>query len=236
MTGWAAKRFWTTAEAAPCPGGYTVMLDTRRLKTPAKTDFVVPTEGLARAVAAEWQAQKGQVRPETMPFTRMANSAIVKVPAMAGAVVDELLRYGGSDLLCYRAEAPEALVARQAALWDPELAWAEARFGARLLVTAGVMPVTQPPNALAALRVPVENLDAFALTAFHDFVGITGSLVLALAMAEGRHDADAAFDLSRLDEHWQQELWGRDDEAAQAEAAKRRDLADASRFFRLSAA
>lgn len=236
MTGWVAKRFWTTAEARPCPGGFTVMLDARGLKTPAKTDFVVPTEALARAVAAEWQAQEGQVRPEIMPFTRMANSAIVKVPAMAGAVVDELLRYGDTDLLCYRAEAPEALVARQAALWDPELDWAEARFGARLRVTGGVMPVTQPPEALAALRRPVERMDAFALTAFHDFVGITGSLVLALGLAEGRHDAGRAFDLSRLDEHWQQDLWGTDEDAARTEAAKRRDLADASRFFQLSAA
>lgn len=235
MTGWAPKRFWSAAATAPAEGGFAVHLDGRPVKTPAKTPLILPTLALAEAVAAEWQAQEGVVRPETMPMTRMANSALVKVPPAFDAVVDEVARYGGTDLLCYRAEAPAALVRRQAEAWDPLLDWADKALGARLVTTAGVIPVAQPEPALVRLRAAVAAQDAFALVALHDLVAITGSLVLGLAVARGRLTPEAAFDLSRLDEDWQASLWGADSEATATAAAKRTDLVDAARFFALSA-
>lgn len=235
MTGWAPKRFWTAAAAVPVEGGFAVHLDGRPVKTPAKTPLTLPTLALAQAVAAEWDAQQGVVRPETMPMTRMANSALVKVPPAFDAVVDEIARYGATDLLCYRAEAPETLVRRQAEGWNPVLDWAAETFDAPLIVTAGIIPVAQPETSLARLRAAVASHDAFGLVGLHDLVAITGSLVLGLAVARGRLAPDAAFALSRLDEDWQAELWGIDSEAATAAAAKRGDLSDAARFFTFSA-
>ena len=236
MTGWAPKRFWKAAAAVPAEGGFTVQLDGRPVKTPAKTPLILPTLALAQAVAAEWDAQQGVVRPETMPMTRMANSALVKVPPAFDAVVDEIARYGATDLLCYRAEAPESLVRRQAEGWDPLLDWAAATFDAPLVITVGIVPVAQPDTSLARLRAVVAGYDAFRLVGLHDLVAITGSLVLGLAVARGRLTPDAAFALSRLDEDWQAELWGVDSEAAASAAAKRGDLSDAARFFAFSAA
>jgi chaperone required for assembly of F1-ATPase len=151
MSAWKAKRFWTKAEAEPCEGGFTVRLDGRPVKTPAKAALVVPTQAMAQAIAAEWDAQSGEVKPATMPVTRAANSAIDKITAQRDEVVEIIAAYGQSDLLCYRAVAPAALIARQAAGWDPVLDWAEAALGARLVVTAGVVHVAQPSDALARL-------------------------------------------------------------------------------------
>lgn len=233
MSGWAPKRFWKQAEVVKAAQGFTVTLDGKGLKTPAKTAFWVPSRDLAEAVAAEWQAQADKVKPETMPFTRMANSALDKVMPQFAAVADMLAAYGGSDLLCYRAEAPQELVAKQAAHWDPLLAWAEAEFGSRLNQTAGIMPIAQPPESQTPLHAAVHALSPFQLAAFHDLVAILGSLILALGVARGKLSADAAFDLSRIDEHWQAELWGWDEEAAESEAIKRASLTDAARFFAL---
>jgi chaperone required for assembly of F1-ATPase len=233
MSGWAAKRFWDRAEVVTAEQGFTVSLDGRALKTPAKTAFWVPTEGLAQAVAAEWQAQDVKIRPETMPFTRTANSALDKVLPQFGAVADMLGGYGGTDLLCYRAASPQELVARQAAAWDPLLDWSDAQFGARLVVTTGVMPVNQPPAAQLPLVQAVRAMTPFQLSAFHDLVAISGSLVLALAVARCHLAPDAAFDLSRIDEHWQADLWGADEEAAESEAFKRESFHHAARFFAL---
>lgn len=235
MTGWAPKRFWTAASVAPVEGGFGVQLDGKPVSTPAKTLLVLPTEALALAVAAEWDVQQGLVKPQTMPMTRMANSAQVKVPEAFDAVVDEVARYGATDLLCYRAEAPAGLVRRQAEGWDPLLDWAAATLGARLAVTAGVIAVDQPAAAMAALRAVVAAQDAWGLTALHDLVAIPGSLILGLAVAQGRLTPDEAFDLSRIDEDWQADLWGRDEEAEAMAASKRVDLRDAARFFALSA-
>lgn len=235
MTAWAPKRFWKAASVVPAEGGFTVHLDGRPVKTPAKTPLIVPTPALAAAIAVEWDAQEGVVKPATMPMTRMANSALVKVPPAFEAVVDEVARYGGTDLLCYRAEAPETLVQRQSRDWDPLLDWAEQTFDAALLVTAGVIPVDQPAVSLARLRAAVATHDSFGLVGLHDLVAITGSLVLGLAVAHSRLTSDAAFTLSRLDEDWQAELWGIDSEAAETAAAKRTDLSDAARFLALAA-
>lgn len=233
MSGWKAKRFWQAASTEACEGGFTIRLDGRPVKTPAKTLLVVPTLDMANAVAAEWDAQQGAVRPETMPLTRFANSAIDKVRPLFDAVVDEVAGFGGSDLLCYRAEAPMELVARQAADWDPLLDWARESANASLCVTTGVIPVDQPSDSLFHLRKAVASEDPFRLTALHDLVAITGSLVLGLAVARGRLTADHAFQISRIDEHWQAELWGEDEEAAEIEALKRKAICEAERFYKL---
>lgn len=231
---WAPKRFWTEAKVQAVDDGWTVLLDTRPVKTPAKRPLVLPTEGLARLVAEEWDAQSGKIDPSTMPATRMANSALDKVASMVPAVADHLAEYGGSDLLCYRAEKPAALVARHAEAWDPLLDWAADHLGARLTVTAGVIHVTQPEPALQALRAHVHGLGPFHLAAFHDLVAISGSLILALAVAKGRLSPEEAWVLARIDETFQAEEWGEDEEAAEIAALKRADFLLAARFFALA--
>lgn len=233
MSGWAPKRFWKLAEAVKADDGFTVSLDGRGLKTPAKTAFWVPTLELAEEVAKEWQAQEGKVKPETMPYTRTANSALDKVVPQFAAVADMLAAYGGSDLLCYRAEAPQELVQRQHEAWDPLLAWAKTEFGAELTVTQGIMPVAQSEASQQQFLKVVHALSPFQLAAFHDLVAISGSLVLGLAMTRGRVTPGEGFGLSRIDEAWQIELWGEDEEAVESEAFKRASVEHAARFFAL---
>ncbi|MBD3786358.1 MAG: ATPase [Sphingomonadales bacterium] len=234
MSGWSAKRFWKAAEAVAAEGGYGVVLGGRPVRTPAKAPLMVPSLALAQAIAAEWDAQDEKIAPETMPVTRAANAAIDKVRAQQAEVAELIAEYGGTDLLCYRAEAPEELIARQSAAWDGWLDWAAAQYGARLVVTVGVIPVAQPPEALAALRARVAAMDPFELAALHDLVGITGSLVLGLAVAEGALGAAEAWDLARIDETWQIEQWGADEEAAEQAALKREALLAAERFWQLA--
>lgn len=233
MSGWKAKRFWKQATVEPTENGFTVRLDGRPVKTPSKTLLTVPTRALAEAIAAEWDAQTGEVKPETMPFTRAANSALDKVIPQFDAIVEMLAEYGGTDLLCYRTTGPDALVARQAAAWDPLLDWADTTFAAPLKATAGVMHIPQAPASLAALKAPVAAMTPFQLAAFHDLVAISGSLVLALAVTRGRLGAEEAWTLSRLDESWQIEQWGEDEEAAEAAKVKQADFIQAGRFYAL---
>ncbi|THD85206.1 ATPase [Aliigemmobacter aestuarii] len=233
MTGWTAKRFWKTATAEPCEGGFTVRLDGRPVKTPAKAPLVVPTRALAEAIAAEWNAQDGVVRPETMPCTRTANSAIDKVRVQFADVAGMIAAYGASDLLCYRAEEPEGLVIRQKTGWDPLLDWAHDTQNAPLKTGIGVIPVPQDAASLDALAQRVRSTTAFELAALHDLVAISGSLVLGLAVIDGRLSAEEAWTLSRIDETWQAELWGEDEEAAESAARKRADLLHAARFYGL---
>lgn len=233
MSAWKAKRFWKSAAVEPVEGGFTVKLDGRAVKTPAKTPLVVPTPDLAHAIAAEWDAQQGEVRPDTMPFTRAANSALDKVAPQFDEVVAMLAEYGGSDLLCYRATGPAALVDRQAAAWDPLLAWAQTALDAPLIATAGVMHIAQDDVVLQRLHAHVARLSPFQIAAFHDLVAISGSLILALAVIGGRLTADEAWILSRIDESWQNEQWGVDEDAAEIEATKRAAFEQAARFFAL---
>ncbi len=231
MSEWRPKRFWKTADVTEAEGGFGVVLDGRPVRTPGKRLLVVPTRALAEGIAAEWNAQNGVLQPETMPFTRAANTAIERVSAHREAVVEELARYGASDLLCYRAEEPAELVDRQARDWDPVLSWAATELGARLRVTGGVVPIEQDPEALAPLVARLQALTPFQLTAFHDLVAISGSLVLAFAVATGRLTAEEAWQLSRLDETWQAEHWGKDEEAAKADEIRRQAFLTAARFF-----
>jgi chaperone required for assembly of F1-ATPase len=233
VNAWAARRFWTTASVVPVDAGFAVHLDARPVRTPLKAPLVLPTRALAEAIAEEWQAVDGRVDPSRMPFTRMANSAIDKVAPQFGAVAAMLAEYGGSDLLCYRAEGPEPLARRQAEAWDPLLAWADETLSAPLVATAGVMHIAQPEASLAALSAAVHGLSPFALTAFHDLVAVSGSLVLALAIIRGRLRAEAAWNLCRIDEDWQAEEWGEDEEATEVARLKQADFLRADRFLAL---
>lgn len=234
MSDWAPKRFWKDTKATACDGGYTVTLDGRTVRTPAKTGFVLPSLALAERCAAEWEAQAEEIQPATMPMTRMANSALDKVSLQHGEVADMLAGYGDSDLTCYRADTPEELVARQASAWDPLLAWLDETFGVRLEPRTGVIHAPQDAAGLARLTAEVHALDNFRLAAFHDLVSLSGSLVIGFAVARGHMTPDEAWELSRIDEIWQIEQWGDDEEAAEHAALKRQAFLDAALFFQLS--
>lgn len=231
--GWTAKRFWKETGVGPVEGGFAVLLDGRGVKTPAKRPLVLPTAALAQAVAEEWAAQQDKVRPDTMPLTRTANSALDKVAPQFDEVARLLAAYGGHDLLCYRATAPAALTERQAEVWDPILNWAEQTFSAPLNVTQGVIPVDQPAASVRALGQQVFDLSPFELAAFHDLVAISGSLVLALAFTHGHLSLAQLWTAARVDEDWQAAQWGQDDEAIEVARLKQSALESAGRFWGL---
>lgn len=233
MSSWAPRVFWKAAEVEAVAGGYTVRLDGRAVKTPAKAAFTLPTAAMAEASAAEWRAQEKEVLPQTMPVTRAANAAIDKVTVQFDEVAEMLAGYGDADLTCYRADAPDLLVARQATAWDPLLDWAQAHYGARLEPVAGVMHAPQDAAALARLAKPVYAATPFELTALHDLISLSGSLVIGLAAAEAYMAPEALWERSRVDEIWQAEQWGEDPEAAEASALKRRDFLRAHQFLDL---
>ena len=231
MTAWKPKRFWKNVTVLALDGGFVVMLDTRQVKTPGKQVLVLPTHALAEAVAAEWDAQQGLVRPATMPFTRTANSALEKVAPQFDEVVGLLAAYGASDLLCYRATGPAALIARQAAAWDPLLAWAATDLAAPLVKTSGIVPVAQPPASVARLQALTAAMTSFHIAAFHDLVSLSGSLVLAFAVVHGRLGPAEAWSISRIDETYQIEQWGADEEAAALTETKRLAFHQAAAFW-----
>ncbi|WP_308909508.1 ATP12 family chaperone protein [Pseudokordiimonas caeni] len=225
------KRFYKAVAVEAGEGGFTIALDGHIVKTPAKATLVMPTETLAEAVAAEWAAQEETVKPDAMPLTRLANTALDRVALRMEEVAAEVVAFGGSDLLCYRADEPEELVARQAAVWTPYLDWARDALGAPLIVTSGIMPVLQPEASLVALRAEVAALDAHRLTALHGLTNGFGSLVLALARIKGFAGVDALWEAARLDETYQEEQWGVDEEAARFVALKKADVDAADRLL-----
>lgn len=234
MSEWKARRFWKQADVAQDGDGWTVLLDEKPLRTPGKQPLIVATEALARAIAAEWDAQEDIIQPGRMPLTRAANSAIEKVRPQFAAVADMLAEYGGSDLLSYRADQPEALMRRQAEGWDPLIDWSATRLGAPLRITHGVIHVPQDQASLEKLRAEVHALDPFALTALHDLVTLPGSLVLGLAVLHGRLTAAQSHALARIDEEFQADNWGRDEDAEAAAAGRLQAMQDAERFWHLS--
>jgi len=231
MAEWKLKRFWKTATVEQTDDGFAVLLDGRSVKTPAKVGLIVPSKALAEKIASEWDAQEGDVNPEIMPFTRAANAAIDKVTLQFVEVADLIAAYGENDLLCYRAATPQELVDRQAAAWDPILDWANDVYGVRLATGQGVMHIAQPPSAIERLTQEVHALSPFQLTAFYDLVSLTGSLVLGFAIVNNRLGADVAWDLSRIDEIWQAEHWGQDEEALDLAETKRQALLSAAEFY-----
>lgn len=233
MSEWKAKRFWKEAHVAQEESGFAILLDERPVKTPAKRALLLPTREMAQVVALEWDAQDGEINPHLMPATKTANAALDKVVGQHGEVADMLAAYGDSDLLCYRAQNPEELVARQIANWDPMLDWAEQALGARLVSRAGVMHVPQSADALARLRDLTHEMSAFELAAFHDLVSLSGSLILGFAAAHRAYDAEELWDISQLDENWQAEQWGRDEEAETMTLVKKDSFLHAAHMFML---
>lgn len=227
------KRFYKQVAVVEAEGGFGIALDGKPVRTPAKLPLTVPTAALAAALAAEWLAQSGEVKPATMPLTQLASTSIDGVRGRLAAVAAAAAEYGGSELVCYRAEEPDELVQRQAVLWNPLLDWAARRYDAHLRVTSGIIHKPQPEGALRALRAAVDALDEWRLTALQNCIGITGSLLVSLAVVDGHLTAEQAFDLAQLDENFQIEKWGEDWEAADRRAHQRADLASTIRFLEL---
>lgn len=227
------KRFYKTVSVERTDQGFRLLLDGKPVNTPARRPLFLPTEALADAVAQEWRAQEGEIAPLAMTLTRLVHTVLDGIAANRAQTIAAILRFGENDLLCYRAEAPAELVRRQQQ-WDAYLAWAAERHGARLLVTSGIGPLEQPAEPLAALRRAVEAKDAFALVALHVLSSVTGSLVLGLAALEGRLSPAEAFALSRLDEAYQAERWGKDAEAENRAHRLAQEMEDAVRLARLA--
>lgn len=231
----AAQRAATPATVRDGDHGFWLELAGKPLKTPAGLELRLPTRALAEAVAAELGGapEKALKNFTAIPNLRFAATALDRVAAARSETVDSVASYGDADLLCYRAEEPIDLVAREQAAWQPLLDWAATRYGAQLVCATGINYVPQTPSSLAALRKVVAAQDDMTLTGLAMVVQITGSLVLGLALLEGRIDADEAFQLAELNETYQIEKWGEDYEAADRRIARRRDLAEAEAFLRL---
>ena len=234
------KRFWDRAEVVGEGDRYAVRLDGRPMRLPGGPLLSLENRPLAEAIASEWQAagggKDGILSAEDVPLTRIAGTAQERVAPDPVPTADALARYAETDVLCYRAEAPAALVDLQAERWQPWLSWADGRYGARLHVTQGLMPVTQPPQAVAALRRALDRYAAFELAGLGILVPALGSLVLGLAVAEGALAADDAHGLALLDELFQAEQWGEDREAAARRRAVLADVTQAALFVALSRA
>lgn len=228
------RRFYRDAGVAEAAGGYAITLDGKRVRTPVGAALAVPRRAMAEAIAAEWQAQGETVRPETMPLTQLASTAIDRVAVHRDDMIDQLMNYAGTDLLCYRA-AQADLCVRQARTWQPLLDWAALHLDAPLMVTTGILPVEQPESTLRALRHAVDAYDDLRLAAVQAAAAALGSLVLALALEKKRIDGDEAFAASQIDETYQIELWGEDAEAAKRRRALAADVAGAARFLELCA-
>ncbi len=215
-----AKRFYKVVTVVPAGVDYAVHLDGRELKTPGKHALHVPSQALAELVAAEWDAQLDEINPASMPVTRLVNVATEQTPNNRDALITEARNYAGSDLLCYRAPAPKDLTERQAERWTPWLDWAERR-GIKLDITEGITAIPQTERSLNAVSDYAALLDDLYLTLFVHFTAVFGSAVLAMAVMERALPAEEAFELSRLDEVFQTELWGDDEEAAANRSALR---------------
>lgn len=218
------KRFFAKAEAGGSEDGWRLLLDGRPAKTPGRNPLAFPTEALARAVAAEWDGLGETIDPTRLPMTRIANSIIDGVLPDPVPVAEDIAKYAGSDLLCYRAEGPQGLVARQAEAWDPVLDWLRDDLGARFVLSEGVMHVAQPAGAIEAFRKALHPADGWHIGAAHVVTTLTGSALLALALLRGRLAPEAVWAAAHVDEDFQASQWGEDTEAAERRAARRREF------------
>lgn len=228
------KRFWTETAVTEADEGFGVALDGKPISTPAKQPVLMPSRAMADAFAAEWEAVEGEVRPDAMPVTKAVNATLDRVIGMEQEVAEAITAYGETDLLCYRAPHPPELAARQTAAWDPLLDWAREAYGAQLFLAEGVMHIAQPENALRRLAAEVTAHDAWALTGLYALVTLSGSLVIGLAVRDGRMDAEAAWETSRVDEQWNIDQWGEDADAARLADARRTEFLAGQRFLALA--
>jgi chaperone required for assembly of F1-ATPase len=228
------KRFYTAATVTG-DGPFGVALDGRPLRTPARVPLAVPTRSLAEAIAGEWQAQREKIDPRSLPLSGFANGAIDRVAADHAGFAKRLATYAESELIAYRADGPASLLAAQATAWDPWVEWLARRYDVGLTITTGIMHVAQPPATLIRLHTAFAAFTPFQLAPLDPIVTITGSAVLALAVAEGEIEAQAAYDIAHVDALWQEQQWGRDPLAEKAEAERRADLDAAIRCLQLLA-
>jgi len=232
-----SKRFYSRAHVGENVGeggrdGFPVLLDGKLVRTPARRPLAAPTRPLAELIAQEWNAQSEVIDPARMPLTRLANAVIDAVAEQTQAVADEIAQYLGSDLLCYRADAPEGLGERQSQAWDPWLAWAQRSLGARFVPVEGVVFVAQPADAVAAARAAIPA-EPWALGALSIITTLTGSALLALALARDAIDVDAAWAAAHVDEDWQMSQWGRDQDALARRAFRFAEFKAAAAVLRL---
>lgn len=229
----AMKRFYKDVACELGEGGYGVALDGKSIKTPQRMRLAVPSKALGEDIAAEWQAQGEHILPDTMPLSRIANSAIDWVGAQREAVIGEICGYASSDLLFYRAEDPSQLAEHQGAAWDAMVKWAEGQAGCRLMLAAGIVHVEQPPQALTAFEKLIGAHNDFALAALSTATTLSGSALLSLGVSHCQIDADAAWAAAHVDEDWQIAQWGTDAEATARRANRTRDFMAAVRILDL---
>lgn len=226
------KRFWTSVATRAEASGHAILLDGRPVRSPARRPLLLPTPALAEALAAEWAAQGDTVDPREMPLTRMAGTAVDALAGKRDGTADAVARYAQTDMVCYWADQPQRLLERQQATWRPLLDWMQQRFGVHLRVTTGLHAVDQPAGSLSRLHALVHGLDDFRLVPLSIATGTAGSLVIGLALLEGRLDAAGAFEAAELDETHQIEQWGEDHEAARRRDGIRAEFAAIERFVR----
>jgi chaperone required for assembly of F1-ATPase len=229
------RRFYKETAVDLGDGGHRILLDGKPMRTPAKAVLVVPTRALAEAIAAEWGEvpDKADINVSHLPLTRLAATGLDRVTSQRARVIEDTAKYAGSDMLCYRASEPETLVKRQHETWQPLLDWATGRYGARLVVVEGLAFVDQPPDAVAQLREAVAAHSDLGLSALYNLTHISGSLIVALAVAEGHLSVAGAFDAAQLDELYQIERWGEDPIATKRHEGIRHDIEAGARFLAL---
>lgn len=229
------KRFYKEAGVEERDGAFHLTLDGRTARTPARQPLAVPARGVAEAMAQEWAEQRDEIDPTTMPVTRIVNSALDAVQARRAEVIDDVVKYAASDLTCYRAGGPARLVAEQNVSWDPVILWAKDTMNVQFALAEGVIHVPQPQAALDAVRARVQAVESpIALAALHVMTTLTGSVLIALAHAAGRLDADEAWRAAHVDELYQESVWGEDYEAATRRQRREAEFKAASRVFRLA--
>lgn len=233
----ARKRFWKQATVVPEQEGFAVQLDGRPVRLPERTMLCVPSRALADALAAEWQAAGltvgGHFRPEDLPLTRIAGSMLERIPGARAGVIDSLLAYAGSDLLCYREAGNSRLARRQRELWSPWLDWCQDTFGMELCTTEGVMPITQPDTTMKTLRALLESLSDAELAVLGVAVPALGSLYLGLVLVKGQGTPEELVACATLDEREQMAIWGEDTDVTDRIATRLRDVTDAAHFLEL---
>ncbi len=227
------RRFYREVAVAPDADGFAVSLDGKPVRTPAKAPLTVPSRALAEAIATEWREQGPEVKLGELMLTRLASTAIDLVTARAAEVAAEVARYAGTDLVCYRAAHPPELAQRQQQAWQPLIDWATLRYDAPLEVTVGVVPIAQSTASLRAFAAAAASYPPLELAALHLATTTCGSLVVALALIEGRLDVEGAFAAAQLDESFEIEQWGEDPEQTRRRAALKEDMALADRYIRL---
>ncbi|WP_398481312.1 ATP12 family chaperone protein [Tardiphaga sp.] len=232
-TGTRRKRFYTKVGVSAADEGHSVTLDDKTIRTPSRNALAVPSRAVADLMAAEWDAQQEFIDPLSMPITRLANSVLdaISTEEQIAAVRDDIAKYFGSDLLFYRASHPDALIEREAAAWDPVLFWVAEELNAHFILAEGVMHVGQPAQALAAAQAALPT-DSWRVAALHMVTTITGSALLALALLRGRLSADEVWAAAFVDEDWNAEKWGLDEEAAARRAARKVDFEGAVAVLR----